>query len=321
MFVLGALIGVYFFGESVGHFEPFYLSTYFGRFTIQEMLGLPAGVAVLLVVMMALLMFWGAEIAEAYFGQKRAWSEIRLLPQSKGKILASLALVTACLVMIGRGQPTPEQRWSRMGAAGENLVSRRAVFVHPAEVVDLRKDLSLSIRIFDVRDERDYNLFHISDSARLSPGEVYQTALVKNILDNPDNVISFIVSNGERAALKAWKALKAQGVVNLYIIEGGINRWLDLYPLPECVARKRKVSGIPDGEALRYRFDYAVGSRLDASHPELEPDKKKEPCPSTGQFGITGDNIAAARHTERPTYQYVKKVVLQKKRAVKGGCG
>jgi rhodanese-related sulfurtransferase len=321
-FVLGALIGAYFFGESVGHFEPFYLSTYFGRFTLPEWLGLPAGVVVLLVVLMALMMFWGAEISEAYFGKKRAWSEIRLMPHSKGYIVAASVLLVACVALIAKGQPTPEERWSKMAAVGNTLIRDRAIFVHPAEVVDLKKDTSLAIRIFDIRDEQDYNLFHIGDSERISPSEIERPAFLKRLLDYTDNTISFIVSNGERDALKSWKALKAQGAVNLYVIEGGINEWLDRYPLPQCVAKKShsgdKAKG---GEPLQFAFNYAVGSRARAAYPQLEFGKWPSPCLHSEVQSNAEPETAEGHESKATEYHYTKKVVLQRKRAIKGGCG
>src|SRR5512138_2076781 len=54
VFVLGALVGVGIFGEHVSSIESFWLSSYLGRFTLPEWLGLPPGVTVLLVVAMAL---------------------------------------------------------------------------------------------------------------------------------------------------------------------------------------------------------------------------------------------------------------------------
>jgi rhodanese-related sulfurtransferase len=320
-FVLGALIGVYAFGESLSSFESFYLATYLGRFTIADWLGIPAGVAVALVVLMALLMFWGAEIAEAHFGGKLSWSEINLFPSSKSKIIASACLVFASLVLIGKGQPTPQQRWSVMAAAVNPLIERRAIFVHPAEVVDLKKDTSLSIRILDLRPEPDYNLFHIADSQRIEPTEVYGRPLVKKLVDFPDNTISFLVSNGERKALSAWKVLKAQGIANIYIIEGGINGWLDHYPLPSCVAQKRKLGNISDDQdPLRYAFSYAIGSRAPSAHPHLEFAVDLDPCQLSGAARSVASETALQAPGHR-VYPYTKKVILQKKRAVKGGCG
>src|SRR5512137_1970565 len=80
LFLLGALGGVWLFGETVSWFEPFYLSSNMGRFTLPEWLGLPVGVTVLLVVLMALLLFWGGELAEQVFGRGRTWAEVSLRP-------------------------------------------------------------------------------------------------------------------------------------------------------------------------------------------------------------------------------------------------
>src|SRR5512133_44923 len=66
-FVAGGLTGVWIFGESVSSFEPFWLSSAMGRFTLPDWLGLSVGATVLLVVLMAVLMFWGAEKVEARF--------------------------------------------------------------------------------------------------------------------------------------------------------------------------------------------------------------------------------------------------------------
>jgi hypothetical protein len=64
LFLLGALVGVGLFGETVGSFQGFWLSSYMGRFTLPEWLGLPVGVTVLLVVVMALVLFWAGDLAE-----------------------------------------------------------------------------------------------------------------------------------------------------------------------------------------------------------------------------------------------------------------
>ena len=69
VFVLGGLFGVWAFGESVGSFEDFFNSSFYGRLTVFDWLGTSAGVVVLLLTLMALAMFYLAEIAEAHFGE------------------------------------------------------------------------------------------------------------------------------------------------------------------------------------------------------------------------------------------------------------
>ena len=76
-FVLGGLTGIFLFGETVQYFEDFWNSSYYGRLTIQDWLGVPAGVVVVGIVLMALFMFWGAEKLEAHFGHKDLSKEPR----------------------------------------------------------------------------------------------------------------------------------------------------------------------------------------------------------------------------------------------------
>ena len=92
-FVLGVFAGVFLFGETVDAYQPFYHSTAMGRFTIPEWLGLPYGVVVLMLVLMALAMFWAAGVSEAFFGARKSWQEIRATPWKKGHLAGAGALV------------------------------------------------------------------------------------------------------------------------------------------------------------------------------------------------------------------------------------
>ncbi len=69
IFLAGAFFGVFVFGEVVPDFRIFWeQSGAAGRVTLFDFLGLPAGVTVFLVILMALGMFWGAEKLEKIFG-------------------------------------------------------------------------------------------------------------------------------------------------------------------------------------------------------------------------------------------------------------
>ena len=91
LFVLGGLFGVWAFGESVGSFQGFFNGSYLGRLTLFDWLGISPGIVVLLVVLMALGMFYLAEISEAYFGEPKR--EITWRPHNILKISASVVLV------------------------------------------------------------------------------------------------------------------------------------------------------------------------------------------------------------------------------------
>lgn len=58
-FLLGHIVGVIVFGETVGFIKEFWNSGYMGRFILPELLGVETGVVVVLVVCLALAMFLG----------------------------------------------------------------------------------------------------------------------------------------------------------------------------------------------------------------------------------------------------------------------
>jgi rhodanese-related sulfurtransferase len=316
VFLLGALLGVWLFGETVGSFQPFWLSSYMGRFTLPDWLGLPVGVTVLLVVVMALALFWAGDLAQQHFGEGKPWNEVRRVPGT-GTLAFAGALVAASLVLVGHGQPTPEAKFALLGPEVRRSVEERGIFVDPAEVVALRKDIGVKVVILDLRDETEFNLFHIGESRRVSLSELESPARLKTLLDQPPSTVTFLVGNGEAAAFTAWKHLIAQGVPNLYVIDGGMNRWLERYPVDACVAERVGAADGRDGQA--WRFLYATGSSQPAAWPELPSSRSfRSPCAAQ-----EAEVHAGAQHAARswPAYAYTKRVKLKSKAAVKGGCG
>ena len=322
LFLLGALGGVWLFGETVGAYEPFFLSSSMGRFTLDEWLGVSKGVALLLVVLMALFMFWGGELLEQRFGKGLAWSEIPLRPRLP-KAAAAGALVLLTVVVAARGQPTPAEKFALLGPELARPVAERGLFVHPAEVVALRKDINLKVQVVDLRDEHDFNLFHVGGAVRLDPASLTGPGAPQGLLEQPASTVTFLAANGEAVALEAWKALKASGVQNLYAIEGGMNRWLELYPVEGCVASPAEgAEPSAEGDRLGWRFAYATGSSLPSAWPELPASREfRVPCTAPVSTGEAHAGGHGGHGVTWPAYTFAKKVKLQSKAAVKGGCG
>jgi rhodanese-related sulfurtransferase len=315
LFLGGALTGVWIFGETVGSFPTFWLSSYMGRFTLPELFGLPLGTTVLLVVVMALVLFWAGDLAEQAFGQGKPWAEVKKAP-GRGFLVFAGALTVASLALVVHGQPTADEKFARMPAELRRSVEERAIFVDPAEVAALRKDVAIQVRILDLRDERDFNLFHVGGARRVAPADLLAPEKLKTILDQPPGTVTFLLGTGEPAALAAWKLLVTQGVPNLYVVEGGVNRWLERFPVDACVAER---VGAADGrDDAAWRFRYASGSTQPASWPELPTSRSwRSPCaPAAGEH-------ASGAHGGQtwPAYAYTKRVKLKSKAAVKGGCG
>ena len=316
-FVAGVAAGIFAFGESVSLFDPFFRATSYGRLTIPDWLGVPPGIALVGLIVMALAMFAAAEISEAYFGRGERGAALGLLPRSPAKIGAAAALLAAAIATAIIGQPTPEDRWRSMGEAGEGAVASRAIYVDPAEVVDLKRDLSLLVNVLDVRGEADFNRFHLEDARRIDLDDARGPDLVRELAGAGENAITFLVSNDERDATEAYRILKAQNVHNIYVIEGGINNWLDRYPPPACVARRR--AGKPAAGELAWIFAYSLGSGLAAAHPDVARADPAPACARADAGTAAGSEAGHGAGIAKATY--TRKVKIQKKVAAKGGCG
>ena len=145
------------------------------------------------------------------------------------------------------------------------------------------------LTIIDVRDERDWNLFHLWGAERIPLEDLFQHR--RRFAELPDNGVLVFVSNDESLATRAWQLTMASASrPNAYVLAGGINRWLNEFSAPgEVKARLDE----PD-ETLRHRLQWALGSRHPAALPD--PDRTQ-------------------------TAAFDQKIRLQRRVVKRGGCG
>lgn len=257
-FALGTLFGIFAFGETVPAFWDWWNGSYFGRVTLMDFFGLPAGVIVLLVVLMALFMFWGGEKLEAIFGKKDLSKEPRWRYAAAGILVAGAALVLLL------GQPDSADKWARIELTKDAALAAREVQISPAELLNSREDNQINLVMLDVRDEADFNLFHLRNARHL-PLASLSAAIPELLLEPAANTVYVLMSNDEAAATEAWKLLSAESVPNVYILEGGINNWLKTFASEDPQIQPTPT---PAGlERLVFRFPAALGDRYAASSP------------------------------------------------------
>jgi rhodanese-related sulfurtransferase len=259
-FALGVLFGIFVFGETVENFDMFFYSSYMGRFTLMDWLGIDTGWVVLLVVLMALFMFWGGEKLEGIFGGKDPKDAPKL------RYVGAAALVAIAAFVLVIGQPTSAEKWEKLSEErGTLLTEERAYQIHPAELLSLFHNDDIKLFMFDVRSEADFNLFHIRDAENVSYD--YLADEVSTLRLEPSNSVFVVMSNNEEDATDTWKMLVAEQLHNVYILEGGINFWLDVFA--EDGHHNAKLT-LPNNEDLLHSFDAALGDHHPASYPEAE---------------------------------------------------
>jgi rhodanese-related sulfurtransferase len=284
-FVLGGLVGVFLFGETVDFYRYFFNGSYFGRLTLMDIFNLPAGIVVILVTLMAVFMLWGGEQLEKIYGKKDPAKAPKARYYGAG-VLVALALVIAVI-----GQPTTSDRWLRMKPLQASTIENREIYIHPGELLDTFHDHKLNLIMIDVRSEADYNLFHLLDAENIPPQDI--PTRIDDFISQPANTVFVLMSNDESTATEVWKTMTAQSVPNVYILSGGINNWLDTFSTEyeEQVCGQAKDAG---KEELKYEFEAALGSNCPAAYPDHD----------------------------KYQFEYQKKIELDLKRApVGGGCG
>ncbi len=269
-FVLGGLVGVFLFGETVDFYKYFFNGSYFGRLTLMDVFNIPTGIVVILVTLMALFMFLGGEQLEKIYGNK----DPKKAP--KARYYGAGVLVIMAVVIAFIGQPTTADRWNRLESVRGDDLNNREVYIHPGELLDTFHDHKLNLVMIDVRSEADYNLFHLLDADNITPEDISDS--INEFIAMPANTVIVVMSNDEVTSTEVWKTLTAQAVPNVYILSGGINNWLDTFatPFEAGFCGELAQAGV---EEMHYEFDAALGSNCPAAYPDhdlyhLEYDKK-----------------------------------------------
>ncbi|MCB0161923.1 MAG: rhodanese-like domain-containing protein, partial [Caldilineaceae bacterium] len=161
------------------------------------------------------------------------------------------------------GQPTTADKWLRVADTRETQLADRAVQIAPAELLEYVYNDKVIVKMIDVRDEANYNVFHLV-GATSAPLETVPE-MIPALLTEPANTLFVVMSNDETLATEAWRTLVAESVPNAYILAGGINNWLDTFGDDGVQAAVFNATG---DETLRHPFTAAVGS----AHPAANPD-------------------------------------------------
>jgi rhodanese-related sulfurtransferase len=259
IFTSGVIFGIFVFGETVENFDVFFNSSYLGRYTLMDWLNMDTGWVVLSVIILALVFFFGAEKMEQHLGGV----DPKTLP--KLRFYGAGALIVLAIVIIALGQPTHSDKWTMLSPEKEPLLmEERAYQIHPGELLGLMNDDNIQLFLFDIRSESDYNLFHIGESKNVTFDDLLGN--VPNMLLEPSNAVFVLISNMENPSTDAWKMMVAENVHNVYLLEGGVNNWLDVFSESSQQTLSLDLDAVND--PFLHKFDRAWGGKHLFSNPE-----------------------------------------------------
>ncbi len=278
LFMLGGFVGAFLFGETEQYFTNWYNNAgYYGRLTLDQVFGIPVGVVVVLVILMALFMFWGAEQLERIFGKKDLSKEPKL------RIVGAGALFVAAVAVMLIGSPSLEDKYNKVKFtrtetipqlnadpiintyiySPDQMLEKRLVHITPAEAFKAKYNQIMNPIYLDVRSEAEYNLYHVEDAVNV-PLDRIDEIVPLLISEPPANSVFIVMGNDETVATKAWKLLVGSGVTNSYILEGGVNNWIAFFGTEDKALQPNPNAG---DDELGYIFPAALGSNYESCSP------------------------------------------------------
>jgi rhodanese-related sulfurtransferase len=280
LFALGVAGGILVFGYTVPWIEPFWnTSGSYGRLTLFDWLGWSMPATVLWLVTMALVFFAAGEWVERWM-QRREADEARpaaARPDAHGPapapapvrrrmrpaLTAAAALWGAAALALLVWKPTAPLRTAGVEARTEQSIRERRIQIEPAELADVMRDRSLTVRLFDMRGEAEFNRFHLLDARRLDP------AALDPVRTSPRDAVKVLIGASESAPTRAYRTLALQGVENSYVLAGGLPAWLHTFGAPSALG--------PNSLAL--------GDRYPASRPPAPTDAPRTYTPKVKRPG------------------------------------
>jgi rhodanese-related sulfurtransferase len=194
----------------------------------------------------------------------------RIEPEKIPGYVAALAILCLAIAVLIFDAPCMEEVHA---AEIEGHLENRDVHVHPVELLNLlhNDNDDLNMIVLDVRSEAEYESFHILD-AHLAPTADIVTALadIEVVKGALDLTIVVVMSNDETAATEVWRALIAADIPHVFILDGGMNNWMDIFAR-DITKETFGVEDRGDDEAA-FVFDdsnAAVASKRVATNPTL----------------------------------------------------
>jgi rhodanese-related sulfurtransferase len=115
----------------------------------------------------------------------------------------------------------------------------------------VEKEIPIPLLV-DVRSESDYNLFHLVDAHRTDLAALRADPGRALAGKDWETAIKVVMAKDDTGADEAYRVLRAQGVKHVYVLAGGIDKWLEAFET--------------SGESVGVE---ALGDRFPASRPQL----------------------------------------------------
>lgn len=172
----------------------------------------------------------------------------------KPRLLLALVIIPLGLIIA----MVPENTTKPYMITTEQLLQEVAAgsqFVSPDEIAAMIIEKNPSLQLIDTRNPDEFNSYSLPGAVNIPISDILSPEH-KHILDQ-DIRINVFYSNGSVEADQAWMLTRQLGYENNYVLQGGLNYWMEAIVDPSPPSR---IS--PNEEFARYDFRKAAGQAL-----------------------------------------------------------
>jgi len=172
----------------------------------------------------------------------------------KARVIWSISALGLGLIIAAVPQNTTHPYKLTAGQLLEEAVGRQQFF-SPDELADRLVNKDPSIQLIDVRDPDEFEQYSLPGAINIPLNDLLNDQW--NAYLNQDLKMNIFYSNGTVEANEAWLITRQLGYENNYILEGGLNHWVEtiLNPL-------KPASSDPNEELAGYDYRQAAGAAL-----------------------------------------------------------
>lgn len=131
----------------------------------------------------------------------------------------------------------------------------RVAFYSPEEVAEIIVQKDPEFQFIDVRPQDEYESFSLPRAINIPLTEILSDEYRDYL--NQDVKRNILYSNGTLDAVKAWMITRQLGWENNYVMEGGLNYWVEIIMNPFPPANTS-----PNEEIAKYQFRKASGQSI-----------------------------------------------------------
>lgn len=189
------------------------------------------------------------------------------------RVLLAIVIVPMGLIIA----MVPENTTNPHKVSAEQLLGEMAggaQFISPDEIAQMVIEKNPSLQLIDVRSEEEFDTYSLPGAVNVPLADILSREW-RDILDQ-DLKINVFYSNGSVGAGQAWMITRQLGYRNNYVLQGGLNYWMEaiINPTPPSALS-------PDEEFARYDFRKAAGAALGGGTLEArQADTESLPPPS-----------------------------------------